>query len=105
MIAGGLAMFTYKSTQFGILGFILCLSASFASGIRWTMTQLIMQRSKLGLHDPIDMMYYMQPWMLLPAISVTLWFEGNSAFFHNKILMELIIDFISKFDKIIHSSF
>ncbi|XP_025074397.1 solute carrier family 35 member C2 [Pogonomyrmex barbatus] len=77
MIAGGLAMFTYKSTQFGILGFILCLLASLASGIRWTMTQLIMQKSKLGLHDPIDMMYYMQPWMLLPAISVTLWFEGG----------------------------
>ncbi|XP_012223273.1 solute carrier family 35 member C2 [Linepithema humile] len=77
MIAGGLVMFTYKSTQFGVLGFILCLLASFASGIRWTMTQLIMQRSKLGLHDPIDMMYYMQPWMLIPAISVTLWFEGN----------------------------
>lgn len=77
MIAGGLAMFTYKSTQFGVLGFILCLLASFASGIRWTMTQLIMQRSKLGLHDPIDMMYYMQPWMLLPAISVTIWFEGS----------------------------
>ncbi|XP_018369481.1 PREDICTED: solute carrier family 35 member C2 [Trachymyrmex cornetzi] len=80
MIAGGLAMFTYKSTQFGILGFILCLLASFASGIRWTMTQLIMQRSKLGLHDPIDMMYYMQPWMLLPAISVTLWFEGGKIY-------------------------
>ncbi|XP_070148810.1 solute carrier family 35 member C2-like [Polyergus mexicanus] len=77
MIAGGLAMFTYKSTQFGVLGFILCLLASFASGIRWTMTQLIMQRSKLGLHDPIDMMYYMQPWMLLPAIFVTVWFEGS----------------------------
>ncbi|EZA57504.1 hypothetical protein DMN91_009880 [Ooceraea biroi] len=76
MIAGGLAMFTYKSTQFGVLGFILCLLASFASGIRWTMTQLIMQRSKLGLHDPIDMMYYMQPWMLLPAVLVALWFEG-----------------------------
>ncbi|XP_018397270.1 PREDICTED: solute carrier family 35 member C2 [Cyphomyrmex costatus] len=80
MIAGGLAMFTYKSTQFGILGFVLCLLASFASGIRWTMTQLIMQRSKFGLHDPIDMMYYMQPWMLLPAISVTLWFEGSKIY-------------------------
>ncbi|XP_020293964.1 solute carrier family 35 member C2-like isoform X1 [Pseudomyrmex gracilis] len=80
MIAGGLVMFTYKSTQFGVLGFILCLLASFASGIRWTMTQLIMQRSKLGLHDPIDMMYYMQPWMLLPAVSVALWFEGGKMY-------------------------
>lgn len=80
MIAGGLAMFTYKSTQFGVLGFILCLLASFSSGIRWTMTQLIMQRSKIGLHDPIDMMYYMQPWMLLPAIFVATWFEGSKIY-------------------------
>ncbi|EFN88947.1 Solute carrier family 35 member C2 [Harpegnathos saltator] len=80
MIAGGLAMFTYKSTQFDVFGFILCLLASFSSGIRWTMTQLIMQRSKLGLHDPIEMMYYMQPWMLLPALFVASWFEGSKIY-------------------------
>lgn len=70
-------MFTYKSTQFHVLGFILCLLASFSSGLRWTMAQVIMQKSKLGLRNPIDMIYYMQPWMLLPVIPITLWFEGN----------------------------
>ncbi|KAG7197655.1 hypothetical protein KM043_016476 [Ampulex compressa] len=63
-----------------ISGFALCLLASFCSGVRWTMTQLIMQRSKLGLRNPVDMMYYMQPWMLLPIIPVTLWFEGSNMY-------------------------
>lgn len=80
MISGGLFMFTYKSTQFGILGFILCLLASFSSGIRWTTTQLVMQKSKLGLQNPIDMMYYLQPWMLLPVIPIGLWFEGSAVY-------------------------
>ena len=77
MISGGLFMFTYKSTQFIIFGFVICLFASFSSGIRWTMTQLIMQKSKVGMRSPIDMMYYMQPWMLLPIVPIMLWFEGS----------------------------
>lgn len=76
MIAAGLLMFTYKSTQFVVAGFILCLLASFASGLRWTMAQLIMQKSKLGVKSPVDMMYYMQPWMLLAIFPIALWFEG-----------------------------
>ncbi|XP_043248362.1 solute carrier family 35 member C2 [Colletes gigas] len=78
MISGGLFMFTYKSTQFESFGFAICLLASFLSGIRWTMTQLIMQKSKLGMKSPIDMIYYMQLWMLMPIIPVMLWFEGSS---------------------------
>lgn len=79
-ISGGLLMFTYKSTQFHVLGFMLCLLASFSSGLRWTMAQVIMQKSKLGLRNPIDMIYYMQPWMLLPVIPITLWFEGSEMY-------------------------
>ncbi|XP_074097468.1 solute carrier family 35 member C2-like [Cotesia typhae] len=80
MISGGLLMFTYKSTQFVIAGFILCLLASFASGLRWTMSQLIMQKSKLGVKNPVDMMYYMQPWMLIAIFPIALWFEGEKMF-------------------------
>ncbi|XP_031826391.1 solute carrier family 35 member C2 [Nomia melanderi] len=80
MISSGLFMFTYKSTQFGIFGFLICLLASFSSGIRWTMTQLIMQKSKMGIKSPIDMMYYMQLWMLLPIVPVMLWFEGSELY-------------------------
>lgn len=80
MISTGLIMFTYKSTQFHVLGFILCLAASFLSGIRWTLAQLIMQRSKIGLNSPIDMIYYMQPWMLIAITPLAVWFEGGKLF-------------------------
>lgn len=84
-------MFTYKSTQFGIFGFVICLLASFSSGIRWTMTQLIMQKSKFGMKSPIDMMYYMQLWMLLPIVPVMMWFEGIYIYIHKYITIYISI--------------
>ena len=86
MISVGLAMFTYKSTEFVLAGFMMVLSASFLSGIRWTMSQLIMQKSQLGLSNPIDMIYHVQPVMIIVLLHFTLAFEGvkissSSAFF------------------------
>uniref|UniRef100_A0A182QZ50 Sugar phosphate transporter domain-containing protein n=1 Tax=Anopheles farauti TaxID=69004 RepID=A0A182QZ50_9DIPT len=77
MISSGLFMFTYKSTQFDALGFSFLLFASLSSGIRWTFAQLIMQKSKLGLHNPIDMIFHMQPWMILSVLPFTIGFEGR----------------------------
>lgn len=59
---------------------MLCLLASFTSGIRWTMAQMIMQKSKLGLKNPIDMMYYMQPWMILSIFPIALLIEGGDIY-------------------------
>ncbi|XP_075294982.1 solute carrier family 35 member C2 isoform X10 [Opisthocomus hoazin] len=52
LIAGGLFMFTYKSTQFSAQGFMLVLCASFLGGIRWTLTQILMQKAELGCRTP-----------------------------------------------------
>jgi solute carrier family 35 protein C2 len=78
LISGGLVMFTYKSTQFHVFGFSLVLAASVLSGFRWSMAQLIMQKSKLGLENPLDMIYHIQPWMLLGVLPFALFFEGHS---------------------------
>lgn len=81
MIATGLFMFTYKSTEFDVFGFAFLLFASFTSGIRWSFAQLIMQKSKLGLHNPIDMIFHMQPWMIISIIPFTIGFEGTHRVF------------------------
>lgn len=80
MISGGLFLFTYKSTQFDALGFSFLLFASLSSGIRWSFAQLIMQKSKIGLHNPVDMVYHMQPWMILSVLPFTIGFEGRKVF-------------------------
>jgi len=76
MISGGLFMFTYQSTQFELRGFMLIMAASFLSGLRWTMCQLIVQKSTLGLQNPIDMVYHVQPWMMIAVLPFAIFFEG-----------------------------
>uniref|UniRef100_A0A8C5ENI2 Sugar phosphate transporter domain-containing protein n=1 Tax=Gouania willdenowi TaxID=441366 RepID=A0A8C5ENI2_GOUWI len=49
LIACGLFMFTFQSTQFNLEGFLMVLLASFIGGIRWTLTQVLMQKADLGV--------------------------------------------------------
>lgn len=76
LIAGGLFMFTYKSTQFNMEGFALVLGASFIGGIRWTLTQILLQKAELGLQNPIDTMFHLQPVMFLGLFPLFAIFEG-----------------------------
>ncbi|XP_075589641.1 solute carrier family 35 member C2 isoform X1 [Dermatophagoides farinae] len=77
LISIGLFMFTYKSTQFQLNGFLLVLSASMLSGLRWTLSQKLMQRKEscMSLSHPIDMMYHIQPWMIIGLLPLALIFE------------------------------
>ncbi|KAG8446427.1 hypothetical protein GDO86_014035 [Hymenochirus boettgeri] len=76
LISSGLFMFTFKSTQFNIEGFVLVLAASCLGGIRWTLTQLIMQKAELGLQNPIDTMFHLQPLMFLSLFPLFVGIEG-----------------------------
>ncbi|XP_035378197.1 solute carrier family 35 member C2 isoform X3 [Electrophorus electricus] len=78
LIAAGLFMFTLKSTQFNLEGFLMVLLASFTGGIRWTLTQVLMQKAELGLQNPIDTMYHLQPLMFLGLFPLFLRYEGLS---------------------------
>uniref|UniRef100_A0A3Q3QC56 Sugar phosphate transporter domain-containing protein n=2 Tax=Monopterus albus TaxID=43700 RepID=A0A3Q3QC56_MONAL len=78
LIAGGLFMFTFESTQFNLKGFIMVLLASFLGGIRWTLTQVLMQKAELGLQNPVDTMYHLQPLMFLDLFPLFLYNEGLS---------------------------
>ncbi|KAF0036624.1 hypothetical protein F2P81_011936 [Scophthalmus maximus] len=78
LISIGLFMFTYESTQFELEGFIMVLLASFIGGIRWTLTQVLMQKAELGLQNPIDTMYHLQPLMFLGLFPLFLCNEGLS---------------------------
>ncbi|XP_042224980.1 solute carrier family 35 member C2-like isoform X3 [Homarus americanus] len=78
LITGGLFLFTYKYTQFNLFGFILVIIASLLSGLRWTLSQLVMQKSELGLSNPIDMVYHIQPWMTVSLLPLAIIMEGTA---------------------------
>ncbi|KAK2193839.1 hypothetical protein NP493_5g14028 [Ridgeia piscesae] len=75
-IALGLTMFTFDLTQFSTEGFILVLIASFLSGLRWSLAQKVMQKNEIGLGNPLDMMYHIQPWMMLALLPLSAGIEG-----------------------------
>lgn len=75
-IAVGLFMFTYHSTQFNLEGFTMVMVASVLSGLRWTLAQVVTQKNEIGLHNPLDMMYHIQPWMIVSLLPLSAAFEG-----------------------------
>nr|XP_044604067.1 solute carrier family 35 member C2 isoform X2 [Equus asinus] len=81
LIAGGLFMFTYKSTQFNVEGFALVLGASFIGGIRWTLTQMLLQKAELGLHlSTSEKIFRFQDTGLLLRVLGSLFLGGILAF-------------------------
>ncbi|XP_005092130.1 solute carrier family 35 member C2 [Aplysia californica] len=77
-IFSGLFLFTFHSTQFNLEGFILVMMASVLSGLRWTLAQIVLQKKDLGLQNPLDMMYHIQPWMILALFPLSAGMEGVS---------------------------
>ncbi|CAI9737999.1 Hypothetical predicted protein [Octopus vulgaris] len=55
---------------------MLVMTATFLSGLRWTLTQLVAQKEGLGLSNPLDMMYHIEPWMILSLLPLSASFEG-----------------------------
>ncbi|CAB4012223.1 solute carrier family 35 member C2 isoform X1 [Paramuricea clavata] len=76
LIAGGLFMFTYESTQFNFTGFLLVMTASSMSGIRWATTQMLLQKESFGLSSPFDTIYHLQPLMALATLPLAIGIEG-----------------------------
>ena len=101
LIVGGLFLFTYKSTSFDWEGFILVrhtfsvdlrgmfrsiltsylssqvISASFLTGVRWTSAQILLQKEDLGLSNPLDTIYHLQPIMILTLVPLATLVDGR----------------------------
>lgn len=76
LIVTGLFMFTFKSTTFDLEGFILVISASVITGLRWSTAQLALQKEELGLSNPVDMVFHLQPIMILTLLPLAIVVDG-----------------------------
>ncbi|GMT37152.1 hypothetical protein PFISCL1PPCAC_28449, partial [Pristionchus fissidentatus] len=66
LIAVGLFLFTFQSAQLDVNGLMLVELAAACTGVRWTVSQLVMQREDHGVRHPLDMVAHVQPWMVVP---------------------------------------
>uniref|UniRef100_A0A914YJM9 Sugar phosphate transporter domain-containing protein n=1 Tax=Panagrolaimus superbus TaxID=310955 RepID=A0A914YJM9_9BILA len=79
LIASGLFLFTWRSTQLDYLGLLLVELAALCTGVRWTVSQFIMQKddSPTPLRHPLDMVAHVQPWMCFTILPMVYIFEGH----------------------------
>ncbi|KAI8375789.1 triose-phosphate transporter family-domain-containing protein [Blakeslea trispora] len=71
----GVILTVEGETKYDALGFSLVLTASIVSGLRWSMTQLLLQYENMGINNPIATLYYLSPVMFITMLTLSLIFE------------------------------
>ena len=71
------------------------MMASICSGLRWTLTQTVAQKQEIGLTNPIDMIFHIQPVMILALLPLAVKVEGLSVistdkFFRSNDLQQIL---------------
>lgn len=74
----GVIMMVAGETAFNALGFILVMSASFCSGFRWSLTQILLLRNP-ATSNPFSSIFFLTPVMFLALIVLALPIEGPAA--------------------------
>ncbi|RHZ80635.1 hypothetical protein Glove_134g253 [Diversispora epigaea] len=75
IISIGVVMTVFGETQFNLIGFLLVLGASIISGLRWSLTQMLLQKEE-AMNNPIATLYYLSPIMFCAMLLLSFLFEN-----------------------------
>lgn len=78
LMTAGVIMMVAGETAFSALGFALVMSASFCSGFRWSLTQILLLRNP-ATSNPFASIFFLTPMMFLALIVLALPIEGPAA--------------------------
>uniref|UniRef100_A0A915Q7W3 Sugar phosphate transporter domain-containing protein n=1 Tax=Setaria digitata TaxID=48799 RepID=A0A915Q7W3_9BILA len=81
LIAFGLFLFTWRSAMFEVRGLLLIELAAACTGLRWTVSQIVMQGDEKLLKHPLDMVVSVQPWMFVAILPLFFVYEGSQLSF------------------------
>jgi solute carrier family 35 protein C2 len=77
LMSVGVIMMVAGETAFNALGFILVMTASFCSGFRWSLTQILLLRNP-ATSNPFSSIFFLTPVMFLSLFLLALPIEGPS---------------------------
>ncbi|CAG8537061.1 6232_t:CDS:10, partial [Ambispora leptoticha] len=82
IISLGVVLTVAGETKFNLAGFILVLGSAIISGLRWSITQMLLQKEE-GINHPIATLYYLSPIMCSIMTVLSLIIENPFAQFAN----------------------
>ncbi|KAI9725167.1 MAG: Triose-phosphate Transporter [Chrysothrix sp. TS-e1954] len=75
IMSAGVIMMVAGETKFNALGFALLMMASFFSGLRWSLTQILLKRNP-ATSNPFSSLFFLTPVMFLILIIIAIPVEG-----------------------------
>lgn len=83
LIFSGVLLMVATESHFVLGGFILVISASALSGLRWSLTHLLLKNKQLGLDNPAATLFWLSPAMGVTLAVVSLIIESWSTIFRD----------------------
>ena len=96
LIFSGVLLMVATETHFVLDGFILVISASALSGLRWSLTHLLLKNKQIGMDNPAATLFWLSPTMALTLGVISIIIESWSTIFR---------DFYGSFGDAIKTSF
>lgn len=76
LITIGVVLMVAAETKFVLVGAVQVLSASALGGLRWALTQMLLDRDEMGMNNPIATIFWLAPVMGVCLVSLSAIFES-----------------------------
>lgn len=76
IIFAGVVLMVASETAFVLSGFLLVISASICGGLRWSLTQVVMQDNSMGLDNPPSTIFWLSPATAVSMAVISIAWEG-----------------------------
>lgn len=76
IITAGVVLMVSTETQFEFAGMIEVLTASALGGLRWSLTQILLDKESMGMSNPIATLFWLAPIMGLTLSIVSMVVDG-----------------------------
>ena len=83
LIFSGVLLMVATETHFVLGGFLLVTSASMLSGLRWSLTHLLLKNKHLGMDNPAATLFWLSPTMGLTLGVISMIIESWPAIFRD----------------------
>lgn len=76
IITGGVVLMVASETRLMIGGMLLVILASALGGLRWALTQILLNKKEMGMDNPVATMFWLAPSMAVTLAVMSIVVEG-----------------------------
>ena len=76
IITSGVVLMVSTETEYNYVGMVQVLVASMLGGLRWSLTQILLDKESMGMSNPIATLYWLAPIMGVTLATCSLTFDG-----------------------------